>query len=128
MKRYLLAGAAALLLSTVAASAGSTFIIKLTGSPDVFQVTQQRGYFAQVHSSNGLVESYGVGMQARTRYFPNGFMLTDNEYNGKMQVCYNFENPLKNGGNGGHWVAYSTFNGHGAFWYGSGTYTVVLGR
>jgi hypothetical protein len=124
MKNHLMAGGAALLLSTIGASAGPTWV-QLNGSADVFAITQQQDLFAQVHYHGDLIEGMGVGMAAKTWYISKGVMLTDSfQYGDGSYVCYDFQRPFKTGG---HWVAYSTLNGRKVQWLGSGTYTVIPG-
>ncbi len=123
MKKYLMSGAVALLLSAAGASAAPTWI-QLDNSVDVFRITQQHDLFSQEHYVGDLTVGGGVGMAAKTHDIGEGVMLTDSskEYDG-MYVCYDFQRPFKTGG---AWVAYSS-NGGKVKWLGWGTYTVIPG-
>jgi hypothetical protein len=123
MKKYLMAGAAALLLSAVSASAKPVWI-QLDDSIDVFRITHQHDLFSQEHYFGDLTVGGGVGMAAKTHEIGDGVILTDSskEYGGTY-VCYDFSRPFKTGGS---WVAYASSGGK-VQWLGSGTYTVIPG-
>ena len=125
MKKLLLLGAAALLVSTLGAGAqvAKTFTIMLNGRPDLFRITQQTDdLFAQQHRSTRWGVSYGAGMTASTPYIYKGIMVTDFGKNGQSQACYNFEFPFRDGG---HWFAYRTVDGYHVLKAGAGTYRVL---
>jgi hypothetical protein len=125
MRKLLLLGAAALLASTLGASAqvaGNSVTIGLRGTTDVFTITKQGDdFFAQQHRHIMGVETFGVGMTASTPYIYQGIILTDFAKNGTYQVCYDFQYPFRTGG---HWVAYRTFDGQHVQYMGAGTYYV----
>jgi len=124
MKKHLIAGAAAVLLSTAGAIAGPTTWIRLDNSADVFRIVQQHDLYSQYHFFGDLTVGGGVGMAAKTREIGDGVMLTDSskEYNNEY-VCYDFQRPFKTGGT---WTAYY-WSGGKVEWLGWGTYTVIPG-
>ena len=123
MQKHLIAGAAALLLSTVGASAGTTWL-QLDNSAEAFGITRQQDLYSQQHYLGNLTIGAGVGMAARTGEVGEGVILTDSskEHDGTY-VCYDFERPFRTGG---RWVAYS-WNGGKIKWLGWGNYTVLSG-
>jgi hypothetical protein len=126
MKKLLLLGAAALLASTLGASAqsvGKTTTIVLGGHADMFMITQQGDdFFAQQHKHLMGAQTFGVGMTASTPYIYKGIMVTDFGKNGQYQACYDFEYPFRDGG---YWLAYRTTDGQHVQYLGHGTYRVL---
>lgn len=122
MKLHLIAGAAALVLSTVSAIAGPVTWIKLDNSPNIFAITRQGDTYAQLHYFGGEPVGMGVGLAASTKDVVKGVMLTDSGMNGGKFVCYDFQRPFTTGG---MWIAYETVDGSKVQWIGSGTYSVI---
>lgn len=125
MKKYLIAGAAALLLSVTGAVAGPTTMIKLSGSNDYFSITRQGDVYAQIHYSGETVVGGGVGMAAVTHDEGTSIIVTDvrtSQTTQHMLVCYNFQRPFVGNGT---WVAYGTVDGKTVVSLGSGTYQVL---
>jgi len=125
MKKLLLITAAAVLSSTLGASAGpnNPTVITLNGTMDTFTIFNQGTYFMQTHV-RGMQRSFGVGSSATTPAIYNGVSLSDFGNNGSLQAFYNFQYPFRTGG---RWTAYATADGRHLIALGSGTYTVNTG-
>jgi hypothetical protein len=128
MTKILMAGLAALLLSTVAVSAGSTAgttWIKLDNSCDTFGITRNGDVFAEEHRCGDLTLGFGAGMAAKTHEMGTTVILGDSHKTDQItQACYVLQRPFVTGG---HWEAYFTSDGKTMNELGSGTYTVMQG-
>ena len=123
MKKYLMSAATALLLSSVGANAGPTWV-QLDNSIEVFRITHQHDLYSQEHFVGDLTVGGGVGMAAKTADIGDGVILTDSAKNYEgTYICYDFQRPFRTGG---AWVAYQSSGGK-VKWLGWGTYTVIPG-
>ena len=123
MKKLLISGAAALLLSATCAYAGSTTWIRLVGRPDVFAITQQGDAYTQIHYLGGVPVGGGMGMTARTNYEGKSIVLFNASFGGHGQYyCYNIG--PQSSSRIGSWVAYYTDKAGTVKW-DEGTYTVL---